>query len=129
MARDYYAVLGIGTAASAVQIRRAYQRLARRYSPDVNFWDREAQSLFEEISQAYRVLGDASARTLYDRHGGAAPTDAGARGRPAGRRGDHVAIPVEPGLHQAATRPTAGSPAGALLPPGTCGTNGSRTPR
>jgi hypothetical protein len=58
MARDYYAVLGVGVAASATQIRRAYQRLARRYSPDVNLWDREADALFEEIRAAYRVLSD-----------------------------------------------------------------------
>ena len=56
--RDYYAVLGVEAGATAVQIRRAYQRLARRYSPDVNFWERDAHALFEEIVQAYRILSD-----------------------------------------------------------------------
>ena len=126
MARDYYAVLGIGTAASAVQVRRAYQRLARRYSPDVNFWDREAHSLFEEISQAYRVLGDPSARTLYDRQGGAAATDARAGGRPPGRRGDHVHVPVELAFDQAANGLTADLTVERLSPCETCGTSGSR---
>ena len=73
--RDYYAVLEVDAGATAVQIRRAYQRLARRYSPDVNFWERDARALFEEIVEAYRILSDATARSLYDRQ------DA----RPAGR--------------------------------------------
>src|SRR3990167_8299564 len=70
--RDYYAVLDISLDATQTQIRRAYQRLARRGYPDVKLWDREAQALFEEISEAYRVLSDPSARTVYDRHGAAA---------------------------------------------------------
>ena len=44
MTRDYYAVLGVATAASTAQIRRAYQRLARQYSPDVNLWQQEARA-------------------------------------------------------------------------------------
>src|SRR6185369_14801460 len=58
MTRDYYAVLGVATAASSAQIRRAYQRLARQYSPDVNLWQQEVVGVFEEIAEAYRVLGD-----------------------------------------------------------------------
>jgi len=60
--RDYYAVLGITATAAPRDIRRAYQRLARQYSPDVNFWDAEARSLFDEIAEAYRVLSDPTAR-------------------------------------------------------------------
>ena len=67
--RDYYAVLGVEAGATAVQIRRAYQRLARRYSPDVNFWERETRALFEEIAEAYRILSNPTARTVYDRQG------------------------------------------------------------
>jgi molecular chaperone DnaJ len=126
MARDYYAVLGIGTAASGVQIRRAYQKLARRYSPDVNFWDREAHTLFEEISQAYRVLGDPSARTLYDRHGGSEAADRGAAGRPAGRRGDPVHVPVELAFDQAANGLDADIVVERLSPCEACGSSGSR---
>src|SRR5438874_13750707 len=66
--RDYYAVLGITATAAPRDIRRAYQRLARQYSPDVNFWDAEARSLFDEIAEAYRVLSDPTARAMYDRH-------------------------------------------------------------
>ena len=93
MRRDYYAVLEVGTGASQREIRQAYRRLARQYSPDVNFWEHEAQALFEEISEAYRILGDAGARSLYDRLGHrafrreAAPTP--------GRRGDDVYVPVD----------------------------------
>ena len=69
MRRDYYAVLGIAATAGPREIRQAYRRLARQYSPDVNFWDEEARSLFEEIAEAYRVLNDPAARGMYDRFG------------------------------------------------------------
>jgi molecular chaperone DnaJ len=69
MRRDYYAVLGIAATAAPREIRQAYRRLARQYSPDVNFWDQEARSLFEEIAEAYRVLSDPEARGIYDRFG------------------------------------------------------------
>lgn len=104
MARDFYAVLGIESAASAVQIRRAYQRLARRYSPDVNLWDREAQALFDEIQAAYRVLGDPSARVLYDHQARSAdrPTEVSGLRRAGRRRGDDVHAPIELAFEQAA---------------------------
>src|SRR6185312_11991055 len=44
-------------------------RLARRYSPDVNFWEHDARALFEEIAEAYRILSDPTARSVYDRRG------------------------------------------------------------
>src|SRR5687767_7706295 len=69
MRRDYYAVLGIAATAAPREIRQAYRRLARQYSPDVNFWDEAARSLFEEIAEAYRVLSDPGARGMYDRFG------------------------------------------------------------
>src|SRR5918996_6003566 len=80
MRRDYYAVLGITATAAPREIRQAFRRLARQYSPDVNFWDRDAHALFEEIEEAYRVLSDPAARAMYDRFGGAA--GALDRGRP-----------------------------------------------
>jgi len=100
--RDYYGVLGVSVGSTPDQIRRAYQRLARRYSPDVNLWEQQAHSLFEEISQAYRVLSDPSARRLYDQHGPtpAAAPDAPAEA-PAGRRGDDLHAPVEVSFAQA----------------------------
>ncbi len=84
--RDYYAVLGITATAAPRDIRRAYQRLARQYSPDVNFWDAEARSLFDEIAEAYRVLSDPTARAMYDRHG----PEIGTSALQPGRHGDDV---------------------------------------
>src|SRR3989449_6359090 len=92
MRRDYYAVLGVAATAPPREIRQAYRRLARQYSPDVNFWDTTARTLFEEIAEAYRILSDSDARTLYDRFG--ARPDALA----AGRRGDDVHVAVELGF-------------------------------
>jgi DnaJ-class molecular chaperone len=91
MRRDYYAVLGVATTADLREIRRAYRALARQYSPDVNFWDAGARALFEEISEAYRVLSDPGARSMYDRFG-ATLVDRVAP--PGGRRGDdhHVTV-------------------------------------
>ena len=48
MRRDYYAVLGIAATAGPREIRQAYRRLARQYSPDVNFWDVTARTLFDD---------------------------------------------------------------------------------
>lgn len=98
--RDYYAVLGVEAGATAVQIRRAYQRLARRYSPDVNFWEHDARALFEEIAQAYRILSDPTARSVYDRRGARAAAG-GRGGSVGGRRGDDVHVPVELSFSQA----------------------------
>src|SRR3989442_10536016 len=92
MRRDYYAVLGVAATAPPREIRQAYRRLARQYSPDVNFWDTTARTLFEEIAEAFRILSDPDARTLYYRFG--ARPDALA----AGRRGDDVHVAGELGL-------------------------------
>ena len=92
MRRDYYAVLGIAATAGPREIRQAYRRLARQYSPDVNFWDVTARALFEEIAEAYRVLNDPDARALYDRFGGRHDAVE------AGRRGEDVHLAVEVGF-------------------------------
>ena len=93
MRRDYYAVLGVSIGASQPEIRQAYRQLARRYSPDVNLWDVEARSLFDEISEAYRILSDSGARALYDRFGHRAFRRPA--GEASGQRGDDVYVPVE----------------------------------
>jgi len=92
MRRDYYAVLGIAATAPPREVRRAYQRLARQYSPDVNFWDERARELFEEIAEAFRVLGDPTARQMYDQYGHAAGAD---EALAEGRRGDDVHAVVD----------------------------------
>ena len=96
MRRDYYAVLGISATAPPREIRQAYRRLARQYSPDVNFWDRDAHALFDEIQEAYRVLSDPAARSMYDRFGGVV----GFAER--GRRGDDVHAAIELSFRDAA---------------------------
>ncbi|MBI2217363.1 MAG: J domain-containing protein [Candidatus Rokubacteria bacterium] len=88
MRRDYYAVLGVSISAGPREIRQAYRRLARQYSPDVNFWDHDARTLFQEIEEAYRVLSDPMRRAAYDRYGGSV-----ALGH--GRRGEDVHVAVE----------------------------------
>lgn len=93
MRRDYYAVLEVKVRASPREIRQAYRRLARQYSPDVNFWDAEARDLFGEIAEAYRILGDPATRSLYDRLGHRAFHREASE--PGGQRGDDVYVPVE----------------------------------
>src|SRR3989338_4320020 len=101
MRRDYYAVLGITSTVGQREVRQAYRRLARQYSPDVNFWDAQARGLFEEIAEAYRVLNDPVARSMYDRFGAAlAGGDALAGGGGGG------------GGHGSADPPPAGTPPG-----------------
>jgi DnaJ-class molecular chaperone len=99
MRRDYYAVLGIAATADLREVRQAYRRLARRYSPDVNLWQAEARTLFEEISEAYRVLSDPHARSLYDRFG---HVIGGRQMAAEGRRGDDLHVTVALSFAEAA---------------------------
>src|SRR3972149_11312429 len=102
MRRGYYAVLGVSIGASQQEIRQASRRLARQYSPDVNLWDVEAQGLFDEISEAYRILSDPGGRSLYDRFGHRAFHRLAAEA--SGRRGGDVYVPVELSFAAAARR-------------------------
>jgi molecular chaperone DnaJ len=96
--RDYYEVLGVSRGAPVSEIRRAYRQLARRYSPDVNLWDARAEGLFEEIREAYRVVGDPVARPLYDRLGHQAFEPAGDG---PGARGEDIHYVMELDLGEA----------------------------
>jgi molecular chaperone DnaJ len=69
MAKDYYAVLGVGKTASQEEIRKAYRKLARKWHPDINPGNVEAENKFKEISEAYDVLGKEDKRKLYDEFG------------------------------------------------------------
>src|ERR1700720_316101 len=64
---DYYKILGVGKNASDEEIKKAYRKLARRYHPDRNHGDKEAEERFKEISQAHDVLSDSEKRKAYDR--------------------------------------------------------------
>lgn len=69
MARSYYDILGISRKAPEREVRQAYRRLARKYHPDVNPGDREAERKFKEINEAYEVLSDEEKRRKYDQFG------------------------------------------------------------
>lgn len=64
---DFYTLLGVTRTASAADVERAYRRLARRYHPGVNPGDRDAERLYQQVQEAYVVLGDAERRREYDR--------------------------------------------------------------
>ncbi|MGE3179776.1 MAG: J domain-containing protein, partial [Vicinamibacterales bacterium] len=63
---DFYIVLGLGRNASLTDIKRAYRRLARRFHPDINPGDREAEAQFRRIAEAYETLSDPARRRRYD---------------------------------------------------------------
>ncbi len=67
--KDLYEVLGINRDATDKEVKAAYRRLARKYHPDVNPGDPEAERRFKELQAAYSVLGDPQKRKQYDRHG------------------------------------------------------------
>ena len=70
--RDYYEVLGVDKSADDATIKSAYRKLAKKYHPDMNPGDKEAEAKFKEASEAYAVLSDADKRRQYDQFGMAA---------------------------------------------------------
>ena len=78
--RDYYEVLGVDKSASASEIKKAYYKLAKKYHPDVNPGDAEAEKTFKEINEAYAVLSDEDKKAKYDQFGHAAFENGGAGG-------------------------------------------------
>ena len=70
--RDYYEVLGINKSASADEIKKAYRSLAKKYHPDMNPGNKEAEVKFKEVNEAYDVLSDNDKRAKYDQYGHAA---------------------------------------------------------
>lgn len=70
--RDYYEVLGVSKSASDSEIKSAYRKLAKKYHPDTNPGDAEAEAKFKEASEAYAILSDADKRRQYDQFGHAA---------------------------------------------------------
>ena len=77
--RDYYEVLGVSKTADASEIKKAYRALGKKYHPDANPGDKEAEEKFKELSEAYAVLSDPEKRQKYDQFGHAA-FDGGAGG-------------------------------------------------
>lgn len=75
--RDYYEVLGVGRNADAKEIKSAYRKLAKKYHPDMNPGDKQAEQKFKEITEAYNVLSDIEKKKLYDQYGFAAFEEGG----------------------------------------------------
>jgi len=69
MAADYYKILGVKKDASEADIKKAYRRLARKHHPDFNAGDKNAETKFKEVSEAYEVLKDPEKRKMYDAYG------------------------------------------------------------
>ena len=78
--RDYYEVLGITKGATDAEIKKAYRVVAKKYHPDTNPGDKEAEAKFKEASEAYAVLSDPEKRKQYDQFGHAAFDGTGGAG-------------------------------------------------
>lgn len=78
--RDYYEVLGVDKNADQAAIKKAYRALAKKYHPDMNPGDKEAEAKFKEASEAYAILSDETKRKQYDQFGHAAFENGGGGG-------------------------------------------------
>ncbi len=87
--RDYYDVLGVQKGASADEIKKAYRKLAKKYHPDANPDNKEAEDKFKEASEAYEVLSDDKKRGTYDQFGHAAFNGGGGGGGYGGFEGGY----------------------------------------
>src|SRR5438046_6773133 len=83
--RDYYEILGVPRTASADEIKKAHRKLVRKFHPDVNKNNKEAEERFKEVQEAYDVLSEPGKRRNYDQFGHAGAAGAGG---PEGAGGD-----------------------------------------
>jgi len=90
--RDYYSTLGVPRTATEKEIKAAFRKLARKYHPDVNRDNKDAEARFKEVTEAYEVLGDPTKRRTYDELGSQPQGFPGpfARARPGAAGGPQV---------------------------------------
>ena len=109
--RDYYEVLGLTNSASEDEIKKAFRSLAKKYHPDMNPGDAEAEAKFKEINEAYEVLSDPDKKARYDQYGhaGVDPNygaggfgGGGTRTRTGPRRGSNIQASVTVSFEEAA---------------------------
>ena len=92
--RDFYEVLGVKKSATEKEIKSAYRKLAKKYHPDTNPGDKNAEQRFKEVTEAYNILSDSEKRKLYDQFGmsafdGSMGSDPGEQSNPFGNGGTY----------------------------------------
>ncbi|MHB8174558.1 MAG: molecular chaperone DnaJ [Nitrospirota bacterium] len=111
--RDYYEVLGVAKTSDEKEIKKAYRKLARKYHPDLNPGDRDAERKFKEIGEAYDVISDSKKRGMYDQFGHAAfDQTAGGQSSGFGGRSTGFGGGARPGGFRSEYRPGGGGQAG-----------------